>query len=70
MSVYPNPYADVFKILAKGDFTYIVYDQSGQARESGKATGAATAGANLPPGIYIVKVRGVDGERSFKVIRQ
>jgi rhamnogalacturonan endolyase len=70
ISVYPNPYTDAFKILSQGDFTYVVYDQSGQARENGKATGAATAGANLPPGIYIVKVRGMSGERSFKVIRQ
>jgi len=70
ISVYPNPYTDAFKILYKGDFTYVVYDQSGQARENGKATGAVTAGALLPPGIYIVKVRSVNGERSFKVIRQ
>jgi rhamnogalacturonan endolyase len=70
ISVYPNPYTDAFKITAKGDFTYVVYDQSGQARESGKATGAATAGGNLPSGIYIVKVRGVNAARSFKVIRQ
>lgn len=70
ISVYPNPYTNAFKITAKGDFTYVVYDQSGQARESGKATGNATAGANLPPGIYIVKVRDVNAARSFKVIRQ
>lgn len=70
ISVYPNPYTDAFKILSQGDFTYVVYDQSGQARENGKATGAVTAGALLPPGIYIVKVRSVNGERSFKVIRQ
>jgi len=70
ISVYPNPYTDAFKILSQGDFTYVVYDQSGQARENGKATGAVTAGAQLPPGIYIVKVRSVNGERSFKVIRQ
>jgi len=70
ISVYPNPYTDAFKILSQGDFTFVVYDQSGQARENGKATGAVTAGAQLPPGIYIIKVRSVNGERSFKVIRQ
>lgn len=38
--------------------------------ESGKASGSATAGESLPSGVYIVKVRGKNGERSFKVIKQ
>jgi rhamnogalacturonan endolyase len=69
-TVYPNPFAQSFRICTSGDFAYVIYDQSGQARESGKGSGAATAGDQLPSGVYIVKVRSKIGERSFKVIKQ
>ena len=70
VTAYPNPFSQSFKISIKGDFTYVIYDQGGQIRENGKASGSAIAGDNLPSGVYIVKVRGENGERSFKVIKQ
>jgi rhamnogalacturonan endolyase len=69
-AVYPNPFTHSFRIRQSGNFTYIIHDQGGQARESGKGTGLATAGGQLPSGIYVVKVRSEHGERVFKVIRQ
>lgn len=70
VTAYPNPFSQSFRISVKGDFTYVIYDQGGQVRENGKASGSAVAGGNLPSGMYIVKVRGENGDRSFKVIKQ
>jgi hypothetical protein len=69
-SVYPNLFTTSFNINRPGNFTYVIYDPSGTARESGKGSGLQAAGANLPNGIYVVKIRGKDGEESFKVLKQ
>ena len=70
--IYPNPSPGDF--ILQGDFkgqefTFLVFDMTGKAMESGKVNEPIHFGGTLPAGVYIVKLRGEGFEKIYRIIK-
>lgn len=69
VSFYPNPFQSSFTIKAEGLFIYMIFDQYGRLKETGRGENEHLAGSRLDPGLYSVQVlhaRGLFSERMVK----
>ena len=68
--VYPNPAGEMFRINAKAPYTFSVTDLSGRLIVAGQSDMDVTGiySANLPEGMYIIKVKQGDTVNMKKVI--
>jgi rhamnogalacturonan endolyase len=63
-TVHPNPAAGTFHIQAQGDFSYQIYNLTGQVLEQGQGRNDFNGGHSLRPGMYLVRVRLANGEQT------
>jgi rhamnogalacturonan endolyase len=63
-TVHPNPAAGTFHIQAQGDFSYQIYNLTGQVLEQGQGRNNFNGGHSLRPGMYLVRVRLANGEQT------
>jgi N-acetylmuramoyl-L-alanine amidase len=72
ISVYPNPAESDITIDAKGlTLTgYILYDINGRAVRSGDGNAAVIATANLSSGVYLLKIKTVEGTVVKRIIKK
>lgn len=72
MSVYPNPVKEVLNIAAadKKVSEVTFYSVDGKLVKSVKENVSNVNVSSLPKGVYIVKVKTSDAEKSFKVIKE
>lgn len=70
--LYPNPAQDVFYIDAQGASRVVIHDLTGRAVHelAVKEKGSVAVRADLPPGVYVVRVAMPDGEIVQKIIIQ
>ncbi len=64
---YPNPFQESMKIMASGSFSYILYNTVGLEVEKGAGNGNIVVGESLPEGLYILKVKSDNIEKTMKV---
>jgi endoglucanase len=69
MKLYPNPFTDNFEIELTEQSEYLIYNSSGNVSEQGAGTGKITLGNTLAPGLYILKIKSGDSERSYKITK-
>lgn len=69
LSIYPNPFDHATKIELKGNFTYVLYNAIGVAMDHGNATDMATLGADLPKGIYMLKISHSGGSKLIRITK-
>ncbi len=70
VNCYPNPFTGTFTIHTSGDFTYDVYNMTGNSVASGNANSSVVIGSELPVGMYVVKTQGNNGTKVSKVIKK
>jgi hypothetical protein len=76
INLYPNPFAKTFtlEVPSSGEQLQItILDAMGKEVETITHSGASTKlllGAALKPGLYIIRVSGVNGSQSFKVLKE
>jgi hypothetical protein len=73
---YPNPFVTEFTLDVRNSgepFQIIIFDTSGMVLETithSETAGPVSVGAALKPGLYLVRVNGVNWSQSFKVVKE
>jgi hypothetical protein len=67
---YPNPFQDKVTLKSEGDFAYTITSISGASILKGTANTQVEIGENLEPGIYLVKMSSVSGEKTIKIVKK
>lgn len=67
---YPNPFGDQINLSATGNFSYSIQDLSGRSLESGYGHSQISAGHQLEPGIYFVKLTQNGEVKAFTIRKQ
>lgn len=70
VNCFPNPFTGTFTIRASGDFTYNVYNMTGNSVANGNANSTVAIGRELPVGMYVVKTQSETGTKVSKVIKK
>jgi hypothetical protein len=67
---YPNPSSEAFIIRAPESFTYHIFDQLGNTKESGAGENGMSVGSQLAPGPYILRISAGRHIKTLKVIKK
>ncbi|MEO7991282.1 MAG: glycoside hydrolase family 44 protein [Chryseolinea sp.] len=76
INLYPNPFVTSFKLEVPGSveqLQIIIFDATGNEVETSTHIGASnklSLGASLKPGLYLVRVNGLNWSKSFKVLKE
>jgi len=66
---FPNPFYQTFSIRSESAFEYALFDMAGTRLESGNGDSSTSIGADLLPGMYLVKVKAGASEKVMKVVK-
>ncbi len=69
-SAYPNPSSEAFIIRAPESFTYHIFDQLGNMKESGAGENGMSVGSQLAPGLYVLRISAGRHSKTLKVIKK
>lgn len=70
-SIFPNPFSsEGINLSASGEFTYQCFSASGSLVTEGKANQKVQFGAELPKGMYVIKMRQGEKETVHKVVKE
>ncbi len=70
ISVYPNPFKDVFSVEINGNFDYIIYNVYGKEIKKGNASDYIELGHGLTTGIYQLRIIKDFNSNTYKIIKQ
>lgn len=67
---YPNPFTGAITLQAPQEYSYSIYDLTGNEVESGKGLNTGFAGKELLPGIYAIKLQTLQSTRTVRIIKK
>ncbi|MFD2572784.1 RICIN domain-containing protein [Spirosoma soli] len=69
-TVYPNPAQSTFTLEKAGTFDYSIYNVLGTSLESGQTINKVTTGQSLKPGLYLIRVKSLQGNQTLKLVKE
>lgn len=66
----PNPFSQDAHIHASAPFDFLVLDLQGNELESGHGQNDYVIGSSLSAGMYVVKIKGESGTKTFKIVKK
>ncbi|MFI1770900.1 glycoside hydrolase family 9 protein [Thalassobellus citreus] len=71
VNLYPNPFSYDLKLKSKESFDYEVYDLAGRlVREGFCNLECLISGTQIEKGFYLVKVKGINTNKTFKIVKR
>lgn len=68
--VYPNPFENSFQIRCASDYSYKLYDITGNLIKQGTGAGNLSLGESLVSGVYLLQLSNKNNSHTFKVSKK